>query len=286
MKAPDGQDTGGGWHANGLVGSLCDVSERDVRRVLVIDDDDLSREVLALLLEDAGYEVSSASSGEEALTALETHETNPDAVLMDWQMPGVSGDELARRLRARCRESMVLLAMSGSKVPEPRLATDGFLLKPFSMEEFEAAVHGRLSRAWEPTSSATDSRGAKEEMGGGETAVAASDDDVLDAGIFHGFETMVGKGPLQELYRQCVRDAERHVTAMQSAWASGDDAGLRKNAHAIKGSLGMVGARELQGMCAVLEGSGIADNHLATLAEFPDALERLRRMLIARGVEI
>ncbi len=261
-----------------------------MRRVLVIDDDDLSREVLTLLLGDAGYEVSSAGSGEEALTALQADEARPDVVLMDWQMPGVSGNNLAHRLREVCGSSTLLLAMSGSKVLEG-IATDGFLLKPFSMEEFEGGVQGACSsRPTEPMSQKRDpSTGSGQAMGHpvrAGSSTAALGDEVLDEGTFRGFETMVGKGPLAELYRQCVRDAGGHVAAMQAAWASGDDAGLRKNAHAIKGSLGMVGARELQGLCSVLEEGGIADDHAATLAQFPEALERLRRMLIARGVEI
>ncbi len=96
----------------------------------------------------------------------------------------------------------------------------------------------------------------------------------------------MGADPLRDLYRHCLVDAEKHVALMKRALAVSDDAGLRKNAHAIKGSLGMMGARELQRLCSVLEESGIADDHAATLAEFPDALRRLRRMLIARGVDI
>lgn len=111
-------------------------------------------------------------------------------------------------------------------------------------------------------------------------------DEVLDPQVFGGFEAMMGTEPLRELYRHCLIDADKHVALMERALAASDDAGLRKNAHAIKGSLGMVGARELQGLCSVLEESGIADDHAATLAELPDALLRLRRMLIARGVEI
>ncbi len=267
------------------------MSERNVQRVLVIDDDDLSREVLTLLLGDAGYAVNSASSGGDALAALQAEKEMPDAVLMDWQMPGVSGNELAQRLRELCGPSTRLLAMSGSKVQEEVAAADGFLLKPFSMEEFERALQRpSLRAATEPMAQEPDrsagSGQAIEHPASAVASTAAPEDEVLDPDTFRGFKAMVGAEALHELYRQCVRDADRHVTAIQTAWTSGDDAGLRKNAHAIKGSLGMVGARELQRLCSVLEESGIADDHAATLAEFPDALERLRRMLIARGVEI
>lgn len=261
-----------------------------MRRVLVIDDDDLSREVLELLLGDAGYEVNLAASGKEALANFAENERVPDVVLMDWQMPGISGNELARRLREVCGQSTLLLAMSGSKVLEER-ATDGFLQKPFSMEELEAALQvARSPAAKEPMFERPDramvSEQASEHPNHERSSIAISDAEVLDPQTFRGLETMVSKAPLADLYRQCVRDAERHVLMMRDASISGDDAALRKHAHAIKGSLGMVGARELQQLCAALEESGIAGNHAATLAEFPDAIERLKRMLIARGVEI
>ena len=103
-------------------------------RVLVVDDDALSREVFALLLQDAGYAVETADSGDAALLYLQTAHP-PDVVLADLQMPGTAGSELALRLRSLCGPATTLLAMSAS---EPDNASDqefdGLLLKPFTME--------------------------------------------------------------------------------------------------------------------------------------------------------
>ncbi len=117
-------------------------------RVLVIDDDALSREVFALLLHDAGYQVETAESGDEALLHLQKVNPMPQVILTDLQMPGTSGNPLARRLRALCGPGTTLLAMSAT-APEDGSARefDGFLLKPFTMDAFAVAINGATSHA-------------------------------------------------------------------------------------------------------------------------------------------
>ncbi len=83
-------------------------------RVLVVDDDALSREVFALLLQDAGYVVETVDSGDAALLYLQTAPSLPQIILSDQQMPGTTGNELARQLRKLCGPATTLLAMSAS----------------------------------------------------------------------------------------------------------------------------------------------------------------------------
>ena len=68
-------------------------------QILVVDDDDVSREVLALLLQRMGYAVETAESGDAALLHLQTTNLLPQLVLTDLQMPGTTGSELALQLR-------------------------------------------------------------------------------------------------------------------------------------------------------------------------------------------
>lgn len=262
-----------GWRANLVVDSLCAVIVQAVRRVLVIDDDDLSREVLELLLSGEGYLVETASSGDEALGDLGDGQVMPDLVLMDLQMPGVSGEELARRLRGVCGASTTVLAMSGSRPAQADSeAFDGFLLKPFSMAQLGEARR-RLGRA----------SGGPRSVERTEVATA---EEVLDLDTFRGFEAMVGKEPLRELYSLCLADASKQMAAMREAAVWGDDEEFRKSAHASKGSLGMVGAHELQGMCARLEERGVPDDHVASMNGFAEALTRLGNRLVALGVQL
>ena len=71
-------------------------------RILVVDDDELSREVFSLLLQGAGYTVETAESGDAAMAHLQTSSSLPEVILTDLQMPGTTGDELARKLRDLC----------------------------------------------------------------------------------------------------------------------------------------------------------------------------------------
>ena len=66
-------------------------------RILMVDDSQLVKDIVKLRLESLGYQVSLASSGEEALDAI--HESPPDLIVLDIRMPGIDGYEVCRRLR-------------------------------------------------------------------------------------------------------------------------------------------------------------------------------------------
>ncbi|WP_158793502.1 response regulator [Granulicella sp. L60] len=231
-------------------------------RVLIVDDDELSREVLELLLEADGYEVETAASADEALACLRAMQTAPDVVLTDMQMPGTTGNELAGRIRKLCGMGATLLAMSGS-APLEGVARefDGFLLKPFSMEALGAAIRGGSA--------------ARADVAGG--GVAA-----LDEEIYGKLAALMGVGRMGELYTLCIDDVERRVIEMRRTALQGEDAAFRREAHAIKGSCGMVGAKEMQTLATSMEERGLCDDHVASLDELILAGERLRRILIAR----
>ena len=233
-------------------------------QVLVVDDDEVSREVLVVLLESKGYAVNSADSGDAALMRLKSDGTMPEVVLVDMQMPGTVGSVLASHLREVCGTKAILIAMSGSwPEDETRRLFDGFLLKPFTMDGFAAAL-GRTSSV---------AREKKDETV-----------DVLNEGVYRKLAGSMQRSKLEQLYAMCLGDVEKRTAAMRQAASEGDDDAYKKQAHAIKGGCGMVGAKELQSIASTMETDGIrAANHVASLNEFPLACERLRRILIERG---
>ena len=81
--------------------------KRRGRRVLVVDDDDDIRHALWALLEQQGWEVDEAADGEAALTHLA--DRSPDLVVLDFRMPGLSGMEVAQRMREDGYERPILL---------------------------------------------------------------------------------------------------------------------------------------------------------------------------------
>lgn len=228
--------------------------------ILLIDDDELSRELLTLLLEGEGYTVAAVESGEAALELL--HDSPMDVVLTDIQMPGLSGSELAGRLRIVAPQS-TLLAMSGSQPPSESLhGYDGFLLKPFTMQQFALACE-------------------QSAVGMPSTGLANEAQD-LDRDTYRKLAASMQPAQLAQLYDLCLTDAANRIAAMRQCSAAGDDDGYRRAAHAIKGGCGMVGATRLHWLAGQMEEKGLTDaNHVASLDEFMLASERLRRILIA-----
>ena len=253
-------------------------------QLLLVEDDELSREILTLQIAAQGYGVKSVDSGDAALRYLQqTPQPLLDVVLTDLQMPGVSGPELARQLRlaaiAAGSPGMVLLAMSASAPPDATASLfDGFLLKPFTMNQLHAALtsSAALASADTPPSFDTKDLADANELTGGACPS-------LDESIYERFAAGMPAAQLQQLYALCLDDAALRIARMRHAANAGDDLDYRREAHAIKGGCSMVGAVELHRLAAAAEEMGVdAANHVASLDEMMIAWERLRRILNAR----
>ena len=259
-----------------------DVAPKPIR-ILIVDDDVMSRELLTLLLDAEGYEVESAESGAAALALLPAGGPAPDVILTDVQMPGISGRALAEALRAACGHNSLLLAMSGSGPPDEAIrAFDGFLMKPFTMEELRAAI-GRMRdlHAIQSTDLAYKASQDVNEI---------NSSGVLDEAIYGQLSNSMKRPQLHQLYTMCLNDARQRVTVMRELAAQGEGAALVREAHAIKGSGGMLGALEIYGLAGELEARGLTTSGLDgmkgvnPLDELMLACERLERILKARDV--
>ncbi|MFC1650882.1 PAS domain S-box protein [Candidatus Latescibacterota bacterium] len=110
---------------------------RDLR-VLVVDDNSSSREILKNILESFSYDVSLASSAEEGLSELESARDNPyDIVLMDWKMPKVDGLEASRRIKQNPKldkvPTIIMVTAYGREEimsQADKIGIEGFLIKP------------------------------------------------------------------------------------------------------------------------------------------------------------
>ncbi len=97
------------------------IAEARKARVLVVDDERQTARLLEFILSKEGYEVARAADGPGALTAAEAF--RPDAVLLDLQLPGLSGLEVLRRLRAEpARAGLVVLVLTASSFEVPPAA--------------------------------------------------------------------------------------------------------------------------------------------------------------------
>ena len=119
-------------------------------RILIVEDEKPLTLLLRYNLESEGYEVEAVASGDEAEVRLK--ENVPDLVVLDWMLPGLSGIELCRRLRARPETEtlpVIMLTARGEESERLRgLATgaDDYVVKPFSVPELLARIRALLRR--------------------------------------------------------------------------------------------------------------------------------------------
>ncbi|MBS3955527.1 MAG: phosphate regulon transcriptional regulator PhoB [Methylomicrobium sp.] len=119
--------------------------------VLVVEDEDAIRDMLVMVLEQAGFNATGISDAEQANKSLSDHQ--PDLIVLDWMLPGMSGVEWARRLKKDqfCREiPIILLTARGEEEDKVRgleIGADDYMTKPFSPKELVARIRAVLRRA-------------------------------------------------------------------------------------------------------------------------------------------
>lgn len=116
--------------------------------ILVVEDEVKLAQFIELELKYEGYQVTVANDGLDGLTA--ARESNPDLVILDWMLPGISGLEVCRRLRTTGNMVPVILLTAKDDVSD-RVAgldagADDYVVKPFSVEELLARVRAHLRR--------------------------------------------------------------------------------------------------------------------------------------------
>lgn len=221
-----------------------------MERLLLIDDDETTREVLTLLLAAEGWTVTEAASGEEALALAPS--IAPEVILSDLQMPGLSGEELAAHLRSACPNRPILLAMTAT--PKGNISGyDALLTKPFAPSEVR-----RMSR----------------------TPTTPEQDQAIDQATFQRIRKAMPTPQLRSLYDFALTDAEQRVHRMEAAATANDPTTLHKEAHAMKGSCGMIGATRLRALASTVEDAGLASSMPPPVfPEFLREINHVRRML-------
>ena len=127
-------------------------------QILVVDDEARYQHLLKVNLEAAGYAVSTASNGEEALELVSTHQ--PDLVILDVMMPRLDGFSTCERIRMFSSVPIIILTAKGEEQDRVRglnVGADDYVVKPFSATELIARVRAVLRRA-QNSESATQNR--------------------------------------------------------------------------------------------------------------------------------
>ena len=232
--------------------------KHELPTVFLIDDDLISREVIATVLTLHGHLVHTAETGDSALEMLGAGVVQPGVVLMDAQLPGLKGAELIGKLREGCEAEIILI--SGSKPADELVKeADGFLLKPFGPEDLarELGQHRPKSKP-----------------------VTEEADPVINPETLAQFRQLMTEATIREIYAAVVNDLHKRQDALGKAIAEGNSAEVQRIGHAIKGGCGMAGAIQASKLGALFESeSDQLDNCARALEHLYTATQRLERML-------
>lgn len=120
------------------------------RKILVVEDNDMNMQLVEFLLEEGGYDIVKASSGEEALTITRDSQSAPDLILMDIHLPGMDGLSVVRAMKddERTRRIPILAltahAMRGDKDRFLEAGCDGYISKPIDVKTFISSIEQYL----------------------------------------------------------------------------------------------------------------------------------------------
>ena len=221
-------------------------------RLLLVEDNDMNRELALEILGAAGIEVAAAGNGEEALAMLARDDY--DAVLMDCQMPVMDGFEATRRLRAAGRRlpviAMTANAMAGDREKCLAAGMDDHIAKPVDVGQLFAT----LVRWVKPAAAAAAAPGRA-------TAADASVPDIAGLDTAAALARVDGNAVLYRRMLAWFRDGQADAAArIRAAWAAADRETATRAAHTLKGLAGNIGARELAAAAAALEAAlAVAD---------------------------
>jgi PAS domain S-box-containing protein len=245
------------------------------RRILLAEDNPINQKLAVRLLEQLGHDVEVVDNG--ALAVKRSAEEHFDLILLDVQMPVMGGFEATTAIRVRDRENgvytpivaMTALAMAGDRDRCLAVGMDGYISKPISKLALDTAVQRHAHKG--TSSAAADS-----------PATAYADSTIhFDFGLPSG-----GAAPLQdrqlalqrmagdvELYNEVVsiflNGMGEDVRRLRAAAASGDLKSLSREAHAIKGAVGVIAAEPTRRLAAEMELAGDSGDAIAAHSLLP-----------------
>ena len=228
-------------------------------RILVAEDDDLSRQMLTRLLINRGHIVEPVATGRQAIDLLLKRQF--DVVLLDIQMPDIDGYETAQAIRQQEQKRgghITIIAITafgkmGNRERCIRAGMDGYVPKPFDPAALFETVERLASEPPDPPAQPAES--------------SPIDRDAL-------FKRCMGDPEIVAEMIQIFReDVNERLQKIRDAVARGDAPALSAAAHALKGSAGNISAQGVRDAAAKLEALGMADQ----LAEARDAMALLER---------
>lgn len=241
------------------------LAERTMR-VLVVDDEPVTREVALIMIERAGHKALAAASGEAALALLEREAV--ELVLLDMQMGGIDGIDTANAIRAMpdiVQPEIVMLTADVSPETMRRMREAGLgkiLSKPATSSAL-LQVLGSGTRRAEPRGSIT-----------------LSPEQVVDETFFESQGRLIGNQRLDHLVSLFAAVSQELVVTMRGALDGADRASLARAAHQLGSSAGALGLGRVLALATRLERDAVG-SPLPALAQAVAGLEQAREEALA-----
>ena len=223
-------------------------------KVLVVDDNDVNRLVAQRMLEQLGYQVATRGSGEEAIEANEG--TEYAAILIDSQMPGMSGNEATRIIRARegDKRHTPIIALTANAMMEDRerafeAGVDDYVSKPVFVDELGSTLRRVLSGSVEVTNLSAN------QLHAGPPS-SSLPDRILDVSIAEELKKIKGSGDsdlFSELADQFLQQMPAWLRELEEAARGNDSRAVRRQAHRLLGLCRQIGAERMAALCARIE---------------------------------
>jgi PAS domain S-box-containing protein len=223
-------------------------------RILVAEDHDINRRFVMFMLESLGHRADFAGNGLEAVTAWQSFDH--DIILMDCQMPEMDGFEATKEIRRRELARTPLLprrvriialtanALKGDRERCLAAGMDGYVTKPFTMRDLEAAL--------EPDDRDLTAFSAK-------ATARERPDAALDTARLEQLCSDLGDGDVCSIAGDFLSDLPRLVARLQSLADAGDLPELMRNAHSLQGISQALGLLRLHAVCIDLENAAKDD---------------------------
>jgi two-component system alkaline phosphatase synthesis response regulator PhoP len=119
-------------------------------KVLAVDDEDDVRRLIQVKLKKAGFEVVTATNGEDGVAAAKRE--NPDVIIMDWMMPKMDGPTATAKIKAECDPAPIVIMLTAKGTEADVIqglvgGADDYIVKPFAPRELIARVNVALVKA-------------------------------------------------------------------------------------------------------------------------------------------
>ena len=247
------------------------------RRILVAEDIDINREILATVLGEEGHELAFAKDGAEALALVQR--SSFDLILMDVQMPVMDGVEATLRIRALQgpEHTIPIFALSANVGMEERqryldAGMTDCLMKPYDWDQLAAAIHRCGGSDDQAAANCADFQ-----------ATVRTEGRLVTPEVLARLQRTVGPEQLHMMIRMGIDAFELYCDAMVAPAAGPAD--IAKEAHKLMGSAGTFGFDRISTVAARIElavDGALAVNGL--LLEMKDAIVATRKELVRLGV--